>query len=168
MARRAGGGSWPAALVRGGGFLALWLVLAGVHLGDLPAAACAAAAATAASLILLPPRGHTGSLRGLAGLMLRFPRQSLVAGIDVAWRALSPRPALRPGFVTCVPGLPEGAAREAFLAYASLLPGTLPAGANADGTLLVHCLDTSQPAAAQLAEEEALFRRALGWRGHDV
>ena len=41
------------------------------------------------------------------------------------------------------------------------MPGTLPADTNADGTLLVHCLDIGQPAAAQLAVEEARFIRAV-------
>lgn len=40
----------PAVLLRGGGFLALWLVLAGVNPGDLPAAAVAVIAATRVSL----------------------------------------------------------------------------------------------------------------------
>ena len=44
---------------------------------------------------------------------------------------------------------------------ASLMPGTLPADTNEDGTLLVHCLDVDEPAAAQLAAEEAVFMQAV-------
>jgi multicomponent Na+:H+ antiporter subunit E len=39
----------------------------------------------------------------------------------------------------------------------SLQPGTLPVSVEASGDLLVHCLDTSQPVADQLASEEDLF-----------
>ena len=42
-----------------------------------------------------------------------------------------------------------------------LMPGTLPTGADEQGTLLVHCLDTSQPVAANLKAEEQLFIRAF-------
>ena len=119
-------------------------------------------AATWTSLRLLPPGRWRVSPLGLARLALRFPRQSVMAGVDVARRALDPRLPLRPGFVTYRRGLPPGPARDAFCALASLLPGTLPVGTNEDGTLLVHCLDVEQPVAAQLAAEEALFVRALG------
>ena len=43
------------ACARAAGFLVLWLVLAGVEIADLPAAAVAVVAATWASLHLLPP-----------------------------------------------------------------------------------------------------------------
>ncbi|HXA21704.1 MAG TPA: Na+/H+ antiporter subunit E [Acetobacteraceae bacterium] len=153
-----------AAFARATGFLVLWLVLAGFNPGDLPAAAVAVAAATWTSLRLLPPGGSRLSLPGIARLALRFPGQSLTAGIDVARRALDSRLPLRPGFVTVSPQLPPGTQRDAFCAYASLLPGTLPIDTNDDGTLLVHCLDVGQPVAAQMAADEALFARALGGR----
>ena len=58
--------------------------------------------------------------------------------------------------------LPAGSARDAFTAYASLMPGTLPVTAEAGGTLLIHCLDAGQPIAQQMADEEARFIRMLG------
>ncbi|MBS0558927.1 MAG: Na+/H+ antiporter subunit E [Proteobacteria bacterium] len=153
----------PAALPRAAGFMVLWLALAGWKPGDVPAMAVAAAAATWCSLILLPPRARRISPVALARLALGFPVQSVIAGIDVALRALHPgRPRLRPGFAAYTPALPPGEARDAFLAYASLLPGTLPTDITPDGGVLIHCLDTAQPAAAQMAREEALFARALG------
>jgi multicomponent Na+:H+ antiporter subunit E len=151
--------------IRGAGFLILWVILAGFHAGDIPAAVVAVIAATWTSLLLLPPATGRASLAGIARLLLRFPAQSVLAGVDVARRAFDPRLPLRPGFVTVAPRLKPGLARDAFTAYASLLPGTLPAAANADGTLLVHCLDTTQAAAAQLAAEEAAFIRAIGAAG---
>jgi multicomponent Na+:H+ antiporter subunit E len=152
----------PAAFARGIGFLVLWLVLAGFNPGDLPAAVVAVAGATWTSLRLLPPGGPRLSPRGIARLALRFPLQSLTAGIDVARRAFDPRLPLRPGFVTVSPRIPPGTPRDAFCAFASLLPGTLPVDTNDDGTLLVHCLDVGQPVAAQMAADEELFARALG------
>ncbi len=155
-------GSWlRSAAARAAGFCVFWLMLAGFNPGDLPAAAVAVAAATFVSLRLLPPGQFRVSPLGVARLALRFPVQAVIAGVDVARRALDPRLPLRPGFVTYSPRLPPGNVRDAFCALASLMPGTLPADTNEDGTLLVHCLDIGQPAVAQLAVEEALFMRAL-------
>ena len=140
----------------------LWLVLAGFHAEDLPAAALAVAAATWASFCLLPPSGRPVSLVAWVQLAARFPGQTVVAGVDVALRALSPRLRLQPGYIAFASRLPRGTAQDGFCAYASLMPGTLPVEIGADGTVRVHCLDTAQPAAAQLAVEEALFARATG------
>jgi multicomponent Na+:H+ antiporter subunit E len=113
-------------------------------------------------LRLLPPTGRRLSLAGLAGMALRFPYQSVVAGVDVALRALAPQMRLKPGFVSVPLQFPQGVARDGFTAFASLMPGTLPVDSDADGALLVHCLDTGQPVAAQMAAEAARFARAIG------
>lgn len=155
-----------AALWRGGCCLLLWLMLAGAHLADFPAAAVAVVAAGWVSLRLLPPGAATLSPLGVALLALRFPAQSVLAGVDVAWRAVQPELKLRPGFVLFQPQLPQGLARDGFCTLTSLLPGTLPAGTNVMGALVVHCLDVRQPVAARLAREEGRFLRALGWHGH--
>jgi multicomponent Na+:H+ antiporter subunit E len=154
----------PAVLLRAGGFLALWLMLAGAALADLPAAAVAVIAATWVSLRLAPPAGPGISLPDLAMLLLRFPGQSLMAGIDVARRAFDPRLPLNVGTIAYASRLPEGPARDAFTAYASLMPGTVPASADTGEDILIHCLDVSQPVAAQIAQEEARFIRMLGYR----
>jgi multicomponent Na+:H+ antiporter subunit E len=90
-----------------------------------------------------------------------------LAGIDVARRAFDPRLPLRPGFVTVPTRLPPGTPRDAFCAFASLQPGTLPVDTNEDGTLLVHCLDIGQPVAEQMVADEEGFARALGWWPQD-
>ncbi len=149
-------------LMRAVGFLLLWLVLAGWHVGDLPAIVIAVPAATWVSLRLLPPGSRRSSLTGIGWLALRFPYQSVVAGVDVARRALAPQMRLKPGFVSVPLRLPTGIARDGFTALSSLMPGTLPVDTDDDGTLLVHCLDTDQPVAAQMATEAALFSRAIG------
>ena len=154
----------PAVLLRAGGFLALWLVLAGVSVADLPAAAVAVVAATWVSLRLSPPVRPRISLPDLAMLILRFPGQSLLAGIDVAMRVFDPRLPLNVDTIPYTPRLPEGPARDAFTAYASLMPGTVPVTADAGGDILIHCLDVTQPVAQQMAQEEDRFIRMLGYR----
>jgi multicomponent Na+:H+ antiporter subunit E len=100
-------------------------------------------------------------------LVLQFLRQSIVAGADIALRALDPRLPLRPGFVIYSAKLPPGPALNAFCALTSLAPGTLPAGPNDSGAILVHCLDVGQPVVSQLAADERLFARALGYGRDD-
>jgi multicomponent Na+:H+ antiporter subunit E len=129
---------------------------------DLPVGAAAAAAAAWTSLRLLPPGGSRVRPIALAALVLRLLRQSIVSGTDVARRALDPSLPLRPGFIAYPLRLPDGGARGAFCALSSLMPGTLPAGTDSNGALLVHCLDVSQPVSRALAMEEALFMRAAG------
>ena len=53
-------------------------------------------------------------------------------------------------------------AERVLRSFQSLLRGTLPTGTDENGALLVHCLDAGQPVAANLAEEETMFIRALG------
>lgn len=138
-------------------YLALWLALIGLSAADLAVGVVTAACATWVSVLLLPLSGRRLSLSALARLAVRLPWQSLVAGVDVARRALDPRLPLQTGFITCTTELASGPARNAFRALMSLQPGTLPVGIEDSGDLLIHCLDTSQPVAAQLAAEEALF-----------
>jgi multicomponent Na+:H+ antiporter subunit E len=158
---------WPA-MARGAIYLGFWLLLAGTDLADLPTGLAAAAAATWASLRLLPP--STGRLRyaALARLALRFGQESIMGGVDVARRALDPRLPMRPGFVVYPVCLPLGAARNAFCAMTSAMPGTLPAGMDEGGALLYHCLNVGQPVAAQLSLDEELLRQALGGTHDDA
>jgi multicomponent Na+:H+ antiporter subunit E len=151
-----------AGIARAAGFLALWLVIAGADTSDHAVGLVTAAAAAWASLRLLPPKPGRVRPVALAELSLRFLGQSVVAGTDVAWRALDPSLPLRPGFVRCPIRSAPGPARSAFCALSSLLPGTLPVGSDHGGTLLMHCLDVGQPVPAQMAAAEARFLRVLG------
>jgi len=149
------------ATVRAAGFFALWTILTGSNPVDLVAGAVATWVATWVSLHLLPPgTSHVRPTR-LSALALRFLYQSVVAGADVARRALDPRLPLRCGFVLYRTGLPPGPARHSFTTLMSLLPGTVPTGSDRDGALLIHCLDVEQPVAAQLAEQEGLFVQVI-------
>ena len=143
-------------------FLAFWLMISGWALADLPVGLAAVVGATWVSLRFLPPIGPRYRPGAIASLTASFFRQSVASGTDVAWRALSPNLRLEPGLVACPLRLPEGGKRSAFCALSSLMPGTLPTGTDEQGALLVHCLDMSQPVAANLAAEEQLFIRAFG------
>lgn len=152
-----------AASIRFALLLTLWLVLAGVAWKDLAPGIVAALLGTWASLGLLPPAPLRVRPAALLGLVLRFPWQAVAAGAQVARLALDPRHRPEPAHVVWTPGLlPPGRARDAFLAYASLLPGTLPAGDTADGAVVIHALTGAGGAAAAMAEEEARFARAFG------
>ena len=150
-------------IVRLGGFLVFWVIIAGTEPVDLLFGAPAALIVTWASLQLLPPGTRRLRVVALARLVPRFLYQSIGAGVDVAWRALDPRLPLQPGFVTYRPRLPPGAALSAFCTVTSLLPGTLPSGTDESGRLMIYCLDKDQPIANQLATEEALLMEALGY-----
>jgi multicomponent Na+:H+ antiporter subunit E len=150
------------AVVRAGGFFVLWIMLTGGNPADLGAGAVAALTATWASVSLLPPGTNRVRPVALTGLTLRFLRQSVVAGVDVARRALDPRLPLHLGFVVYPTGLPRGPGRSMFTTVMSLLPGTVPTGSDEKGGLLIHCLDVAQPVVAQLGADEAVFVRAIG------
>ena len=148
--------------MRAVGFLGVWVVLSGYALVDLLPGVIAALAATWSSLRLLPPGPNRMQPLALTKVALRFLRQSVLAGADVARRALDPKLPLDPGFIRYSTGLPPGTARNAFTALMSLLPGTVPVGSDQSGALVIHCLDIRQPVAAQLAAEEALLVRVMG------
>lgn len=148
------------AVSRAAWFSCLWLVLAGVDLGDAPAAIVAVAAATWTSLRLLEPNTSRRSLLAIVQLVLLFLYHSMVAGADVARRALDPRLPLHTGFVAYPTRLPRGVRRNVFATLTSLLPGTVPTG-EWNGQLFYHCLDVEQPILAELAAEEAALVRAL-------
>lgn len=141
-------------------YLLLWVVLIGTKPTNLVFGAITALLAAWASLKLLPP----GTLRirplGVLRILPHFLWQSVFAGIDVARRAFDPRMPIAPGFVVYRPKSPPGAARNAFTAYTSLLPGTVPCGLS-DGGVVYHCLDIGQPVAEQLAAEEARLAHAV-------
>ena len=157
-----GSGAFGSAISRATGFFGFWLVLTGADAGDLAAGLVATVAATWASLRLMPAQQWGLRPIKLAQFALHFLRQSIVAGIDVALRALDPRLPLRPGFVVYPARLPPGMKLDTFCAIMSLLPGTLPCGPAEGNGLTIHCLDVTQPVVEQLAAEEALFMQALG------
>jgi multicomponent Na+:H+ antiporter subunit E len=152
-------------LYRSVGYFALWLIIAGASPSDLPVGALSAMAAGWVSLRLLPPVPALSAL-GLARFIVRFLRQSILAGMDVAWRALDPALPLQPGFIVHRTAFAPGPGRSALCAVMSLQPGTLPVDSTPDGVLRFHCLDVGQPVVAQLAADEATFAGIAGSAAH--
>jgi len=151
------------ALTRVACCLGFWIVVAGIGFVDLIVGALAAIVATWVSLHLLPPASRRVSLAAMCTFVPRFLYQSIVAGVDVALRALNPRLPLRPGFVIYPMHLPPSAAQSAFCTITGLLPGTLPSGNDEKGNLIVHCLDESQPVVEQLQNEETSLMKIMGY-----
>jgi len=153
---------------RGTALFLLWMLLMqSVKPSDLAIGALASIGATWVSMRLLPP--SCGCLRfgKLLLLLPHFLRESVLAGIDVARRALNPRMPLNPGFVSCPLGFPPGFARNTFATITSNLAGSVAAG-EAEGVLVYHCLDISAPVVEQLWKEERLLASALvAGRRHD-
>lgn len=157
-----GAGPQPVHIVaaRGAFFLVFWLMISGG--GALLAVGIVAVViATWISVRLLPAAALRIRPFAAARLAVHVLSQSATAGVDVARRAFDPRLSLRLGFVASPLCLAAGSARNAFCALSSLQPGALPAGTDANDRLVVHCLDTEQPVAANMATEQNLFVRAL-------
>lgn len=144
------------------GFCLLWSVLSGGGPVDLVPTVVAALAAAGVSIALVPARNGRVRAGALAELVFRLPRQSVIAGIDAARRALDPGLPLNPGFVRYRVSLPRGPARNTFTTLMSVLPGTVPIGTDNNDALVIHCLDVGQPVVAQLAAEEARLARVIG------
>jgi multicomponent Na+:H+ antiporter subunit E len=150
-----------AALWRGAALFLLWMLLIrSVKPSDLMVGVLASAAACWVSLRLLPPSCGCVRFSQLLALLPHFLWESVLAGVDVARRALHPGLPLQPGFVTCQLGFPPGFARNTFATITSLVPGSMAAG-EAEGEIVYHCLDTSAPVAEQIWKEERLLARAL-------
>lgn len=154
------------ALVRGALYLALWCVLLpSAKPADAALGIAVAAAAAWVSLHLLPPASGRLRLGALLLLLPHFVWESVRAGIDIARRALAPRPRVAPGFVSYPTRFPPGLARNTFSTVASLVPGTVAAG-DENGALVVHCLDLAQPVVEQLGAEERRYAKALSSGEH--
>lgn len=148
-------------LLRWACYMLFWVVLAGTAAKDLAAGALATALASWVSLMLLAPGELAVHPARLAGLFLRFLWQSVAAGTAVARIALSPSMPLKPGTIRYKTSFADGPRRQAFTTFASLLPGTLPLGNDGPDGIAVHCLDTGQPVADQLAAEEKKLGEAF-------
>ena len=146
---------------RGAAVFLLWLVLMqSVQPADLVVGLLASLGATWVSLRLLPPADGGLHFGKLLALLPHFLWESMLAGVDVARRALHPRMPLNPGFVRCPSSFPPGFARNTFVTITSLLPGSVAAG-EAEGVLFYHCIDAASPVVEQLWKEERLLARAL-------
>ena len=152
----------PAVLARFGMLAVVWMILDGIHPGGLLIGLPAAALGAWISGRFFPPAGIR--IRSIAALrlVLRCLWDGLAAGGDVALRALRPSLPLDPGVISVPCALPSSWAREALCALSGTIPGSLPAGDTPQGAVILHCLDRTQPAAAQWDALEQRLGRALG------
>lgn len=144
---------WVLQFVMGYG---LWLVMAGWSPSNAGVGVPAAALAAWAGVILLPPTVRLNPLR-LVRFAAVFISQSVVAGVDVAWRVFQPRMPLRPGVVKVAPRLPAGLGRLLFRSLACLPPGSLACGVDEEGQMLFHCLDTREDVEGALSRMQDEF-----------
>lgn len=149
------------ALWRGAAFFLLWMLLMqSLKPADLVLGVITSVGATWISLHLMPPASGCLRFGHLLALLPHFAWESVLAGVDVARRALLPRMSLSPGFVSCPLAFPPGFARNTFATITSLLPGSVPTD-ESEGVLVYHCLDNTAPVVEQLWKEERLLAKAL-------
>jgi len=90
-----------------------------------------------------------------------FLVRSVVAGLDVARRLLSPALPIHPGEITMTCYLPEGSPRWLLANTLSLMPGTLSVLLE-DNSLLLHCLDTNQSVERDVRDCERRIAAVFG------
>lgn len=141
-------------------FLALWSVLTGTTTEGLWFGVPAAAVSAALSLYLHPP--SRAALRPLPTLVTvpRLLARGVVAGLDIARRALDPHLPVAPGWVRLDPARRDPPFQVFLGGVISILPGTLAAGPAPEG-MEVHLLDTGTFDAEDLASEERRARRSV-------
>jgi multicomponent Na+:H+ antiporter subunit E len=132
---------------------AMWALFTRGDLWSWLLGAPAVVVATLVSGALSPSVAWRWSWMGALRFAGYFLKQSVIGGIDVAWRAMHPRLPLRPGFVTLRMRLPSTIARVWLANTISLLPGTLAANMENE-TLIVHTVDTDAPVIEGVREAE--------------
>lgn len=132
----------------------LWFVLSEGDLRYWGLILMAVLCAAFASLILVPGNGLGWSLGGWIRFVPFFIGQSVLGGVDVALRAISPTPRLDPGYVEFHFRLQHDPARVFVANTMSLMPGTLSVSLD-DDRLCIHVLDMGMPAVDRAREVEA-------------
>ncbi len=111
-------------------FGGIWLALSGADSAYFSYGAVAVLLVTVMSLVLLPPKPPTfrhwpARIWGTLVLVGWFLQQSVIGGVDVARRALTPTVDVDPAVVEVTVDLPAGAAQNLSLVLMNLLPGSM-------------------------------------------
>ncbi|QIB65038.1 Na+/H+ antiporter subunit E [Kineobactrum salinum] len=151
----------PTVLTRSLALYLLWWVLAE---GERSGFVFGAVAAALVALLSLRIFGASAwSLRPWR--LLRFAGYfvglSVVAGLDVARRLLTPSLPVNPGCCSLITSLPPGGPRWLLANTLSLLPGTLTVTLDGE-QLKLHCLDSASPVEASVRRTEAAIARLFG------
>ncbi|NMT62077.1 Na+/H+ antiporter subunit E [Marinobacter orientalis] len=130
--------------VRAAAFFLVWWVLTEGDSSGLGAGAVIVLIVAWFSCTLYPPSSHALRPVGMLVFTGYFILRSVIAGLDVVRRLLSPSLPLNPGYLRVKTSLPEGGPRWLLANTLSLMPGTL--SVRLQGTSLeLHCLDLDLP-----------------------
>lgn len=121
--------------------LVLWWVLVEGDASTLAAGSIVAALVSGLGVRAFPCGGHRVRWRAVPAFALYFIGRSMIAGLDVARRLLTPSMPILPGIISVPVEVPDGAPRWLLANTLSLLPGTLSVELHND-RLELHCLDT--------------------------
>lgn len=115
----------------------------------------------AVSMRIFPPGSARVHPVSFSLFVLFFLGRSVVAGIDVARRLLSPSLPVNPGYFKVHLSLPEGSPRWLLANALSLMPGTL--SVSLDGPRLeLHCLDVHNSVEEEVRAVEQKVARVFG------
>ncbi|GGC60690.1 Na+/H+ antiporter subunit E [Marinobacter halophilus] len=148
-------------VLRGAALFVVWWALTLGEVSGLGFGAVVAVLVAWLSLRLFPPSGFRLRPLGLLLFFGYFLSRSVVAGLDVARRLLSPALPVHPGEIILTLRLPEGSPRWLLANTLSLMPGTLSALLEGD-QLTLHCLDTRDPVERDVRETERQVGRVFG------
>ncbi|MDZ7839589.1 MAG: Na+/H+ antiporter subunit E [Gammaproteobacteria bacterium] len=121
--------------------LALWWVLVEGDASTLAEGSIVAALVAGLGSRAFPRGRHRVRWRAFPAFVLYFIGRSIIAGLDVARRLLTPSLPILPGVISVPLEVPDGAPRWLLANTLSLLPGTLSVDLH-DDRLELHCLDT--------------------------
>lgn len=113
------------------------------------------------SVRLFPPFHYRLRPAGTARFAAYFIGRSVVAGLDVARRILSPVLPVRPGYLQFSTRLPEGPPRWLLANTLSLMPGTLTVTLQGE-RLELHCLDVGMPIDESVRRTEMRIAQVFG------
>lgn len=123
--------------------LLVWWILSNDLIGSVWIGIPTALLVVWVSLKLAPPGRYRLRLLALPRFCLYFITVSVIAGLDILQRTLSPSLPLQPGMLDLQIDLPEGQPLWLFMITISLMPGTLSVNRQSDSSIRLHCLDTS-------------------------
>ncbi|MFN2330141.1 MAG: Na+/H+ antiporter subunit E [Chromatocurvus sp.] len=131
-------------VARGLALLGVWWILTLGDVSGLLSGVVTACLVAWLSLKLFPVSAYRLRPLGLILFAAHFLYRSVIAGLDVARRVLSPALPVNPGELTLRLHVPKGSPRWLLANTLSLMPGTLSVSLEAD-QLTLHCLDIEAP-----------------------
>ena len=146
-------------VLRLGTFLLIWWVLTNGMVSSWWFGVPAVLLALITSIALVPPMSLVWY--ECIKFVPFFLKNSLIGGIDVAWRAFHPHLPIAPDLIEYPLRLPSGLSQVFMVNTVNLLPGTLSAALD-DNTLKVHVLDSQNDFFSELEEVEQHVARIFG------